>query len=140
MRIETLKTLSLIKSTKQDSDTLVDAVYVALDELKGNNEKLKFNRILLIITDGETELTGADEDAISVIQEQCTGEYYLIYIAMIGKVNKETSANKRYNAKLLFDLASSIPGGRGFYHEIESLGDFYKLIHSGKFNAPNEAN
>jgi ATP-dependent DNA helicase 2 subunit 2 len=88
---------------------MIDGIVVGQDILIRVNQKLKFNRILLLVTDGETKVEGIED--LETIATQMINETKIeLYVAMIGKVVDDSSIIKKNNAKLLYSLAKSVKG------------------------------
>lgn len=106
---------------------LIDGIVVGQDILNRTNVKKAFNKILLLITDGETEVEGV-EDLETIVGNMKTIVNFSLYIAMVGKVTSTSSVIKRENAKLLQSLAESIDGR---FAEMEDPRDGFYLLAGG---------
>ena len=110
--------------TGEDKGDLIDGIVVGQDVLIRVNNKKAYNRIMLIVTDGETEVTGVEDLEVIVGQmKQITN--FGLYIAMLGKVNEQSSVVKRENAKLMQSLAES---ANGRFMEVQDVGDSCHLL------------
>lgn len=119
----TIVSLSNINTGSLQGD-LIDGLVVGQDLLIRTNQKLKFNRVLLLITDGETKIEGIDD--LETIATQMINESHIgLYIAMIGKVTEQSSVIKRENAKLLHSLSKSV---QGRFIQMENHSDGFKLL------------
>eukprot|EP00598_Pedospumella_elongata_P004114 CAMPEP_0184970026 /NCGR_PEP_ID=MMETSP1098-20130426/2604_1 /TAXON_ID=89044 /ORGANISM="Spumella elongata, Strain CCAP 955/1" /LENGTH=751 /DNA_ID=CAMNT_0027491883 /DNA_START=92 /DNA_END=2347 /DNA_ORIENTATION=+ len=106
---------------------LIDGIVVGQDILNRTNVKKAFNKILLLITDGETEVEGV-EDLETIVGNMKSIVNFSLYIAMVGKVTPTSSVIKRENAKLLQSLAESIEGR---FAEMEDPRDGFYLLAGG---------
>lgn len=106
---------------------LIDGIVVGQDILNRTNVKKAYNKILLLITDGETEVEGV-EDLETIVGNMKTIVNFSLYIAMVGKVTLSSSVIKRENAKLLQSLAESIDGR---FAEMEDPRDGFYLLAGG---------
>jgi hypothetical protein len=124
--INTVKYIAGVKCGKGSGD-LIDGVVVAQDVLNRTNVNKAYNRIMVVFTDGETEVEGV-EDLETIVGNMKSIVNFSLYIAMIGKVTSSSSAVKKENAKLLLSLAESI-GGR--FAEMEESRDGAYLLAEG---------
>lgn len=131
--IFTLKQLAKVTkghlSSEQPSD-LVNGIIVGQDILMRYNAKYKYNRIMIIITDGETQV---DELGISdleqVLTQMKTIENCILYSVLLGKSSHATSSFiKKENAKLL-QTCTEATGG--YYLEADTLSELLRLLSSG---------
>lgn len=107
--METIRTINNIAPSRSQVGDMIDGIVVGQDILIRVNQKLKFNRILLLVTDGETKVEGIED--LETIATQMINETKIeLYIAMIGKVADDSSIIKKNNAKLLYSLAQSVKG------------------------------
>lgn len=106
---------------------LIDGIVVGQDILNRTNVKKAFNKILLLITDGETEVEGV-EDLETIVASMKSIVNFSLYVAMVGKVTPASSVIKRENAKLLQSLAESIDGR---FAEMEDPRDGFYLLAGG---------
>lgn len=106
---------------------LIDGIVVGQDILNRTNVKKAFNKILLLITDGETEVEGV-EDLETIVGNMKSIVNFSLYIAMVGKVTPTSSVIKRENAKLLQSLVESIDGK---FAEMEDPRDGFYLLAGG---------
>jgi hypothetical protein len=89
--------------TSDISGDLIDGIVVAQDALVRTNEKYKFNRVMVLFTDGETEVSGIED--MEQIVSGMRMKNCLLFVGLIGKVNEASSSVKRGNAALLRDIA-----------------------------------
>ena len=103
---------------------MIDGIIVGVDCLVKTNEKYKFNRVMVLITDGETALEGLDD--LQPIVETMIEKQISVYVLMLGKVveNKSSEA-KVQSAKVLKTIAQST-GGR--YMAADDLADCMPLL------------
>ena len=107
--METIRTINNITPSRSQVGDMIDGIVVGQDILIRVNQKLKFNRILLLVTDGETKVEGIED--LETIATQMINETKIeLYVAMIGKVVDDSSIIKKNNAKLLYSLAQSVKG------------------------------
>jgi hypothetical protein len=97
--------LEAIRSVKASSlvGDMIDGIVVGQDSLVRTNAKYKFNRVMLFITDGETEVSGV-EDLEQIVASMRINNCP-IYVGLMGKVTRTSSPVKRGNAELLKDIA-----------------------------------
>jgi hypothetical protein len=124
--INTVKYIAGVKCGKGSGD-MIDGIVVAQDVLNRTNVNKAYNRIMVVFTDGETEVEGV-EDLETIVGNMKSIVNFSLYIAMIGKVTSSSSAVKKENAKLLLSLAESI-GGR--FAEMEQARDGSYLLAEG---------
>lgn len=106
--ITTVKYIAEIKCGQGKGD-FIDGIVVGQDILQRSNVKKAYNRIMIVFTDGETEVEGL-EDLETIVASMKAVPNFSLYIAMIGKVNSNSSVIKRENAKLLQSLAENVDG------------------------------
>jgi ATP-dependent DNA helicase 2 subunit 2 len=123
---ETLTSIHNIELGSEPGD-LIDGIVVSQDTLIRVNQGKAFNRLMLIITDGETEVQGVG-DLEEIVTQMRTVKNFAVYIALIGKVNPSSSITKQENAKLLKSIASNV---NGRYMEIEDLAESFHLLSAG---------
>ena len=104
---------------------LIDGIVVGQDILIRVNNNKAYNRVMLLITDGETEVEGIDDLEVILEQMRMITNFGL-YIALIGSVEKSSSNVKRENARFLKSISESVGVGR--YREIDSIADFGQLL------------
>ena len=124
--VDTIKCITSIKCGKGTGD-LIDGIVVGQDILNRTNQKKAYNRILVLFTDGETEVEGV-EDLETIVSNMKSVPNFSLYIAMIGKITASSSVIKKENAKLLQSLAESI-GGK--FAEMEDPRDGSYLLAEG---------
>ena len=100
--------------SEQDAD-LISAVIVCFDRLATAKLKLAFNRIMVLITDGEKTIGKCDDDyedlqqvvgSMGLEDKAMKRQPMILHVIMIGKVNKHSKDNKKAeNAILLKQLA-----------------------------------
>jgi hypothetical protein len=123
----TLEELNNIEIGTQQVD-LIDCVVVAQDVLVRVNAGKAFNRVMLLITDGETAVEGVD-DLEAIAEQMKSVKNFGLYIAMLSKATPGHSSHiKQENAKLLRSFAESV-GGR--FMEIEEMSDSLHLLTGG---------
>lgn len=105
---QTLEALHGITAGSQAGD-LIDGVVVCQDVLMRVNAGKAFNRLLLLVTDGETEVQGV-EDLEAVVDQMKTIRNFAVYIAMIGKTRDDSTVVKQQNAQLLRSIAENVNG------------------------------
>lgn len=123
---ETLRSLHAVKPGRHPGD-LIDGIIVSQDALIRVNSGKAFNRLMLLVTDGETEMNGLD-DLEGIVASMQTVKNFAVYIAMIGKVTSTSSHVKQENAKVLKSIACNV---HGRYMEIEELGESFHLLSGG---------
>ena len=82
-----------------------------------------YNKILLLITDGETEIQGAEDlDTIvgNMKEKDCA-----VYVLFLGKISDSSSATKIQNAGILREITKLT---RGRYVEADDLADCLPLL------------
>ena len=122
----TIQYISNIKPGAESGD-LIDGIVVGQDVLNRTNVKKAFNKILVLVTDGETEVEGV-EDLETIVGNMKSIVNFSLYIAMVGKVTNTSSVIKKENSKLLRSLAESIDGKFTF---MESACDGFFLLAGG---------
>lgn len=106
---------------------LIDGIVAGQDVLMRVNANKAFNRILLVITDGETKVEGV-EDLEAVLAQMTAVKNFGLYIALIGAVGAGSSVAKKENAKLLRSMAEQ---AKGRCAEVQCLGDSFQLLSAG---------
>jgi hypothetical protein len=124
--ITTVKYIADIKCGSGKGD-LIDGIVVGQDILNRTNVKKAYNKILVVFTDGETQVEGV-EDLETIVANMKSIQNFGLYIAMVGKVTSTSSVIKRENAKLLRSLAESIDGR---FTEMEDARDGSYLLAEG---------
>jgi hypothetical protein len=122
----TFEEIHSIKAGTEQVD-LIDAIVVAQDVLMRVNAGKAFNRVMLLITDGENPVEGVD-DLEDIVEQMKSIKNFGLYIAMLSKSTPQSSVIKQENAKLLRSLAESTDGR---FMEIEELGDSIHLLSGG---------
>ena len=129
---DTIKSISKIDFSTLTGD-LIDGTVVGMDRLTKVNQTYKFNRVLVIVTDGESIIEGIDDfEAMMDSLKQM-----IVYIAVIGKVNKDSSNTKKENSKFLQDVATKADGR---YMEIADLNEAAQMLTAGNpviYNDPS---
>jgi ATP-dependent DNA helicase 2 subunit 2 len=123
---DTLSKLHQIRHGDQPGD-LIDGVVVAHDTLLRVNAGKAFNRVILLVTDGETAVSGV-EDLLVTVEQMRSIKNFAVYIAMMGKTHSGSSVVKQENAKMLRSIAEMV---NGKYQEIEQLGESFHLLSAG---------
>lgn len=105
---------------------LINGIVVAQDVLMRVNAGKAFNRIMVILTDGEMEVEGV-EDLETIVAQMKTVPNFGLYIAMLSSDtdNKPSSLIKTENEKLLRSVASAVNGG---FMVVRSISDCYQLL------------
>jgi hypothetical protein len=124
--INTVKYIAEIKCGKGKGD-FIDGIIVGQDVLQRTNVKKAYNRIMVVFTDGETEVEGVD-DLETIVASMKAVPNFSLYIAMIGKVTETSSVIKKENAKLLQSLAENVDGR---FAQIEEPQDGAYLLAEG---------
>lgn len=113
-------------STSVARSSLVDGVLMGKEILIREHAAHKFNRMMLIITDGETEVEQGELDSLdSALGE--IAQKITVYVAMLGAVDENTSSVvKKENSKLLRSIALSTIGGK--YMELNDVSQSFYLM------------
>ncbi len=101
----------------EESD-LVDGIATGLDCLLRFNADKKYNRNMILLTDGENAFTGFDD--LESLVESMKSNFIFTYIAFIGKANESSSKIKRENQLCLKSVAEQTGG---MFMEVENVGD-----------------
>lgn len=108
---------------------IIDAVIVAQSMLERFNPKHKFNRIMLIITDGESPIDPDGEDDLKQVIAQMKTFGTIIYIVIIGdKSIVSCSRVKSENMHMLQDIAATTGGG---FIQVQDIGDSLDFLVTG---------
>eukprot|EP01041_Mallomonas_annulata_P005881 gene5881-11878_t len=126
--LSTLGKLLEIKPGKEVGD-IIDAIVVGQDILTRVNQKYKYNRIMLLITDGENEI-GSKEDFVflSEIFQKMKDLPSALYVVLVGKPTPDKIHIRNENAKFLESMARGTGGG---FVEAVDLGDVFQMLSSG---------
>ncbi len=101
-----------------DNSDLVDGIATGLDCLLRSNADKKYNRNLILLTDGENAFAGFDD--LESLVESMKANAIFTYIAFIGKVNENSSNIKKENKLCLKSVADQTGG---MFMEVENVGD-----------------
>ena len=121
----------------QDVD-LISAVIVCFDRLATAKEKLAYNRVMILITDGEKTIGQSDEDyedlqqvvgSMSLEDKEKKRQPMILHVLMIGKVNKYSSDNTKEENAILFKQLAEFTGGT--YTEVDSTGGLVGALSTG---------
>lgn len=116
-------------SSNKDNSDIVNGIILGQHILMTRNMKLKYNRILIVVTDGESCI---DNDGVSdletVLSQMKSFENNILHCVMIGKINQNSSIIKRENAKL---LQSCCENTSGFYIEGDNINELLILLSYG---------
>ena len=119
-----------------EADT-ISALMATTDALMKAKQNYKYNRSLVLVTDGEKEIAGHKEDMeqletlISCLNRGNPDKKVTpipLYIILMGKVTDSSSTCKRENGKLLRSLAEGTNGG---YIEADTVGSFLWILSEG---------
>ena len=139
LKLESQVTLdsALKQPSSQSSTSITDGVIVASDALLTNRDKLKYTRILVLITDGESKLSDDDMDAWEqfIMPSLTAGDvelkknvYLFVILTGVALNNPSASDTKKENAKFLA-IAARKTGGE--FIEAASLADCFWLLAFG---------
>ncbi|KAJ1399593.1 SPOC like C-terminal domain-containing protein, partial [Ochromonadaceae sp. CCMP2298] len=106
---------------------LIDGIVVGQEILDRVNHGKAFNRIMVLMTDGETPVEGID-DLDQIVEGMKNLQNFGIYILVLGEVTSASSVVKQENAKLLRSLAQD---AGGVYGEIENTWEGEALLAGG---------
>jgi ATP-dependent DNA helicase 2 subunit 2 len=103
---------------------VIDGIVVGFDILHRSHVGKAYNKVMLIMTDGENEnlLDGLDQILDSIKQDHCA-----VYCLLLGKITKNSSTFKTETAEVLKNFAH-LTGGR--YREAEDVADCIPLLTS----------
>ena len=101
-----------------DNSDLVDGIATGLDCLLRFNADKKYNRNMILLTDGENEFAGFDD--LEKLVESMKSNFIFTYIALIGKVKEGSSRVKKENKLCLKSVAEQTGG---MFMEVENVGD-----------------
>ena len=122
----TLSSVSLLTANENPAERdLISALVVGLDVLVRTNSNYKFNRVIVLVTDGESLMQ--DLDDLDPVLSTMQGNTCSTYILMLGKVNATSSSNKVATSTVLKRIVS-VTGGR--YVEADDLSDCWSLLAS----------
>ena len=124
-------------ASSQQQSSLTDGVIVASDILIKTREKNKYTRIMVVITDAESEISSDDMETWEghILPGMTTGDLeakkniYLNVIVLGSAINNPAASfTKRENAKMLQHAARSTGGD---YIEATSVSDCFWLLSCG---------
>jgi hypothetical protein len=107
----------------------ISALLSTFDALVKAKKNYKYNRTMVLVTDGENVIAEDDDDmedltnvtkALNKGNAAALVQPIPLYVMLTGKVTHTSSKIKRENSKLLQSLAESTGGG---YVEAENMGD-----------------
>lgn len=110
----------------QVADTLSGVLLLAHDHLNTKNEKLKYNRSIVVITDGETNVRSNDDDDFCYdnFTQSVDAKDQQVIIVMLGKVTPSSSQIKKDNAEFFKSLAHR-------YTEADTVGEALWILSFG---------
>ena len=123
--------------SSQPQSSITDGVIVASDIAIKTKEKLKYTRMIVLITDGEAAISGDDMEAwdSNIVPSMVAGDKeakknVILHVILLGHAtgNPNASLTKRENAKMLAGAARSTGGD---FIEASSLADCYWLLSFG---------
>ncbi|KAJ1425670.1 hypothetical protein B484DRAFT_397855 [Ochromonadaceae sp. CCMP2298] len=106
---------------------LINGIVVGQEIIVRVNDGKAFNRIMVLMTDGETPVEVID-DLDEIVEGMKKLQNFGIYILVLGKVTSASSVVKQENAKLLRSLAQDTGG---VYGEIENTWEGEALLAGG---------
>eukprot|EP00981_Chlorochromonas_danica_P003248 scaffold633_cov288-Ochromonas_danica.AAC.83 len=115
---------NLLQVGSQPGD-LIDGIIVAQDILIRTHGGKAFNKVMLILTDGETKVEGV-EDLETILANMVATKNFCLYLGLLGPA--ATSTIKKENAKLLRSLAEST---QGRFMEVQTIADGLRLLSAG---------
>lgn len=115
---------NLLQVGSQPGD-LIDGIIVAQDILIRTHGGKAFNKVMLILTDGETKVEGV-EDLETILANMVATKNFCLYLGLIGPA--AVSTVKKENAKLLRSLAEST---QGRFMEVQTIADGLRLLSAG---------
>eukprot|EP01038_Epipyxis_sp_PR26KG_P008952 gene8952-12072_t len=104
---------------------IINGIIVGQDILNRINESKTFNRIMIIITDGETPVVGV-EDLEVIIKNMNKINNFGLYILHIGTIKSNSSKIKVENAKLFQSMVDIVPTGK--YLEADTIGNCFHIL------------
>lgn len=103
----------------------IDGIVVGFDVLEKSNVGKAYNKIMLLITDGETEIEGHED--LDPIKDNMLLKECAVYVLFLGKITESSSSTKVQNSVILKEMAS-VTGGR--FREANNLADCFSLFAS----------
>ena len=103
----------------------IDGIVVGFDILDRTNVGKAFNKVLLLITDGEADILGLED--LNLIIGNMKEKDCAVYVLLLGKVSSMSSSNKIQNAGVLKRIATLT---RGRYCEANDLSDCMPIFAS----------
>lgn len=125
---DTFEALMSIHSCQGAFD-FIDGVTVAQDYLTRCNSKYKYNRIVVVLTDGESEVDSSGFEFLEAVLSGIKDSGNCIHIGMLGKVTSDSSTTKRENSKF-FESCCSTTGG--CYLEGDSALNMFRMLSFAK--------
>lgn len=104
---------------------MIDGIVVGFDTLNRTNVGKAFNKILLLITDGETDIQGVED--LNTVVENMKKDFCAVYVLFLGKVSNTSSAFKIQSASILKTIANLT---QGKYCEANDLSECMALLTS----------
>lgn len=113
----------------------IDGIVVGFDILDRTNVGKAYNKVMVLVTDGENEIDGLDD--LESIETNMKKKDCAFYVLFMGSVTTDSSATKIRNAGVLQNLAKST-GGR--FCQANDLGDCFPLLNAapGMCSKPRE--
>lgn len=105
---------------------MIDGIVVGLDSLVRTNSNYKFNRVMVLITDGETPLEDLDDldpILVTMVEKQIS-----VYVLMLGSVVENTSSKTKVHTSNVLRRIAETTGGR--YMAADDLADCMPLLAS----------
>ena len=103
----------------------IDGIVVGFDILDRTNVGKAFNKVLLLITDGEASILGLED--LNLIIGNMKEKDCAVYVLLLGKVSRTSSSTKIQNAGVLKEIATLT---RGRYCEADDLSDCMPIFAS----------
>ena len=103
----------------------IDGIVVGFDVLEKSNVGKAYNKIMLLITDGETEIEGHED--LAPIKDNMLLKECAVYVLFLGKITDSSSPIKVQNSVILKEMAT-VTGGR--FREANNLADCFSLFAS----------
>lgn len=109
-----------LKSNPNGDGDIIDGIVVAQDILIRVNEKKKCNRVLLIVTDGNTEVDTDGVEDLDVILQKMRDDGFIILVAVVGEsvVSESFNATREANLKLYENIAMFTGGKCGVMRDV----------------------
>ena len=115
-----------IKENSTGVCDLIDGIAVAQDILIRGNVGKKYNRVLVVVTDGETEVDPDGMDILNTCVEKMRDDGFIVYFCVLGN---SKSAVQVENIKLFTNIASVVANGG--IKVLRNLGDGLCFLASG---------